>query len=74
MNGWNVGSVVQALGINGVPKSDGGNVIGYKVGHADPNMKDGQGRPVPKNDQTYTVNGKKYRVSVFTDYTKRDQY
>ncbi|KAF1978040.1 hypothetical protein BU23DRAFT_250221 [Bimuria novae-zelandiae CBS 107.79] len=56
---WHVQSVVDALNINGKPKSQGGKMIPYKVVHGDPNDKN-----VAPGDQKYTVNGKEYRCTA----------
>lgn len=66
MKFWQVESVVEALGINGKPKSEGGNIIPYDVQHWDPDMKDESGRLIDKKDQKYKVDGKEYRVGSFS--------
>ncbi|KAJ4356279.1 uncharacterized protein N0V89_004310 [Didymosphaeria variabile] len=62
MDHWQVSSVVEALGINGKPKAEGGNNVPYDVQHWDPDAKDEKGNDINKRNQKYKVDDKEYRV------------
>lgn len=67
---WAIETACNALGLDTRPKMMGGPNICYNFQHWDPNKKDGNGNAVPKARQTYTADGKEYRVSSRPDVRK----
>jgi hypothetical protein len=60
---WKLTNTMQALGLDGKPKSNGGDIACYNVQHWDPSKQE-NGRQVPAINQWYTVGDTNYRVSI----------
>lgn len=59
---WKMSSAMEALGLNGKPRSEGGDNVCFRVEHWDPKaVKDGQ--RIPAINQWYNVDGTDYQVS-----------
>jgi hypothetical protein len=54
---------MQALGLNGKPKSAGGDNACYRIEHRDPSKQE-NGHQVPAINQWYRIGGNDYRVSL----------
>ena len=55
---WEISEALTALGLN-----HGGPISFYRIFHEDKHKVDENGVPIFRGEQTYEVNGKKYRVS-----------
>ena len=60
---WEFPAMLAALGLNGRPKSGGGDNVCLRVEHWDPNKEEG-GKQVPAINQWYKVDGKDYHVNA----------
>jgi hypothetical protein len=64
---WKLTNTMQALGLDGKPKSNGGDNSCYNVQHWD-SSKQENGRQVPAINQWYTVGDTNYRVSFSLEH------
>jgi hypothetical protein len=60
---WKFSATMQALGLNGKPKSAGGDNACYRIEHRDPSKQE-NGHQVPAINQWYRIGGNDYRVSL----------
>ena len=57
-----IGRALRALGVSDRKREEGGRNVIFSAQHWDPEMRYGNGKPVPMNEQTYLVDGREYPV------------
>ncbi|KAH7406736.1 hypothetical protein DE146DRAFT_753290 [Phaeosphaeria sp. MPI-PUGE-AT-0046c] len=59
---WQIAATLQALGLDGRPKTEGGDNLCHRIEHWDPEKQE-DGHQVPAINQWYTVDGNNYRAT-----------